>query len=301
MRDLRQPSKAALLMGAGGLCQACWTGDFGTGQPTGSGVWSDPGVNPCKLYGPLPTAGTTGNGIPLPPYKLGMVVNGDLGGEFVLGKLTLGSTTDLLPGQGYFLDKDFNLTLTSGTNASNILNAEVGVLNVWGPQTPAGTYWAWIQRAGHCSVLASAASAATGSAETTATAGQFKFPTSPTASQKNALPMTAYNASSSVTFTGATSSGSPYITGVQSVSGGAANPLDDLQVGQVITGTGMPANAIIAAIDKQGSGWRITIGTNTAGSYSVVQNATANGTGVTFTVTSHLTANVYWPTFVKQN
>jgi hypothetical protein len=301
MRDLRQPSKAALLMRAGGLCQACWTGDFGTGQPTGSGVWSDPGVNPCKLYGPLPTAGTTGNGILLPPYKLGMVVNGDLGGEFVLGKLTLGSTTDLLPGQGYFLDKDFNLTLMSGTNASNILNAEVGVLNVWGPQTPAGTYWAWIQRAGHCSVQAAAASAATGSAETTTTAGQFKFPTSPTASQKNALPMTAYNASSSVTFTGATSSGSPYITGVQSVSGGAANPLDDLQVGQVITGTGMPANAIIAAIDRQGSGWRITIGTNTAGSYSVLQNATANGTGVTFTVTSHLTANVYWPTFVKQN
>ena len=301
MRDLRQMSKAALLMETSGLCSAVWTGDFGTGQPTGSGVWSDPGVNPCKLYGPLPAAGATGQGVLLPPYKVGMVVNGDLGAEFVLGKLILGATTDLLPGQGYFLDKDFTLTLSSGTNANNILNAEVGVLNVWAPQTPAGTYYAWIQRAGHASVQAAAASVATGSAETTAVAGQFKFPTTPTASQKNALPMTAFNASSGVTFTGATTSGSPYITGVQSVSGGAANPLDDLQLGQVITGTGLPANSIIAAIDRQGLGWRISIGTNSAGNYATPQNATATGAGVTFTVTSHVTANVYWPTFVKQN
>ena len=301
MRDLRQLSKAALLLERSGLCSAVWTGDFGAGQPTGSGVWSDPGVNPCKLYGPLPSAGKTGDGVLLPPFKIGSIANGDLGSEFVLGKLVLASATDLLPGQGYFWDKDFNLTLTSGTNGNNILNAEVGVLNVWGPQTPAGIYYAWIQRAGHASVLAAAASAATGSAETTAVAGQFKFPTTPTASQKNALPMTAYTASSGVTFTGSTASGSPYITGVQSVSGGASNPLDDLQLGQVITGTGLPANSIIAAIDKQGSGWRITIGTNSAGNYAVNQNATANGTGVTFTVTSHVTANVFWPTLVKQN
>lgn len=301
MRDLRHMSRAALLMETCGLCSAVWQGDFGTGQPTGSGVWSDPGVNPCKLYGPLPPTGSTGAGVLLPPFKLGSIANGDLGSEFVLGKLVLASATDLLPGQGYFWDKDFTLTLTSGTNANNVLNAEVGVLNVWGPQTPAGTYYAWVQRAGHASVQAAAASVATGSAETTAVAGQFKFPASPTASQKNALPMTAYGASSSVTFTGSTTAGSPYITGVQSVSGGAANPLNDLQLGQVITGTGLPANAIIAAIDKQGPGWRITIGTNSAGNYAVSQNATANGSGVTFTVTSRVTANVFWPTLVKQN
>ena len=302
MRDLRQLSKAALRMETSGLCSAVWTGDFGTGQPTGSGVWSDPGVNPCKLYGPLPSAGKTGDGLLNPPFKIGSVVNGDLGSEFILGKLVLSATTDLLPGQGYFVDKDFTLTLTSGTNASNVLNAELGVLNVWGPQTPPGTYYAWLQRAGHASVQAAAASLSGGSAETVSgVAGQFKFPTTPTAGQKNALPMTAYVASSGVTFTGSTAAGSPYITGVQSVSGGAANPLNDLQLGQVITGTGLPANAIIAGIDKQGSGWRITIGTNSAGNYAVNQNATANGSGVTFTVTSHVTANVFWPTLVKQN
>ena len=288
---------------AGRLCSACWTGDFGKGAPTGSGVWSDPGANPCILYGPQVAAGVSNQGIPQPTWKLGMIVSGDLGAEFVYAKLVLASTTDLLPGQGYFLDKDFNATLVSGTNATNILNAEVGVLNVWGPNTPAGTYFCWLQRAGHASVQAAAASVATGSAETVSGVnGQFKFPTSVTVGQKNALPFTAYSASSSISFTGNTVSGSPYITGVVSATTGSTNnPLDDLQVGQVITGTNLPANAIIAAIDRQGSGWRITIGTNTAGSYQVSQNATGTASGTTFTVTSHVTANVYWPTLVKQN
>ena len=301
MRDLRHHPKAWLLTEGARLCDAVWQGDFGKGIATGSGVFSDPGGNPCLLYGPVPSAGVSGQGLIQPQFRVGMTLEGDLGAEFIYGKLVLGSTTDLLPGQGYFLDKDFNLTLMSGTNASNILNAEVGVLNVWSPNTPAGTYYAWLQRAGHASVQAAAASAATGSAETTTTAGQFKFPTTPTAGQKNALPFTAYNASSGVTFTGNTTNGSPYITAVQSVSGGAANPLDDLQLGQAVTGTNLPANAIIAAIDKVGGTWRVSIGTNTAGSYNVLQNATGAAVGTTFTVTSHVTANVYWPTFVKQN
>jgi hypothetical protein len=280
----------------------CWQGDFGKGIDTGSGIWSDPGANPCLLYGPATAAGVSNQGVPLPNWKPGMTVNGDGGSEFIYCKLVIASAnTDLLPGQGYFWDKDFTATLMSGTNASNILNAEVGVLNVWSPLTAAGTYYIWLQRAGHCSVQAAGSSAATGSAETTGTAGQFKFPTSPTASQKNALPFTAYNASSSITFTGNTVNGSPYITNVVSVSGGAANPLDDIQLGQVITGTNLPSNAIIAAIDRQGSGWRITIGTNTAGSYATIQNCTGTANGTTFTVTSHVTANVFWPTFVKQN
>ena len=69
----------------------------------------------------------------------------------------------------------------------------------------------------------------------------------------------------------------------------------------MITGTGLPANAIIAGLVKQGPTWAALIGTNTPGSYATNQNATASGSGVTFTVTSHLTANIYWPTLVKQN
>jgi len=271
---------------------AVWQGDFGKGVPTGSGVWSDPGVNPCVLDGPVPAAGVSGQGLVFPKFKVGMIASGDLGAEFIYGKLVLGATTDLLPGQGYFLDKDFAATLISATNGNNTLNAEVGVLNVWGPSTPAGTYYGWFQRAGHASVSSVAGSVATGAAETGAAAGQFKFPAAATVGQKSAGPMTAFVASSGVTFSGTTTNGSPYITAIAAIT--------DLQLGQVITGTGLPSNSIIAAIDKQANGWRVTIGTNTAGSYATTQNATASGTA-TFTVTSHVTANIFWPTLNKQN
>jgi len=270
---------------------ACWTGDFGKGQETGSGVWSDPGANPCILYGPQAAAGVTSNGVPIPNFKLGMVVSGDLGTEFVYCKLVLSGTTDLLPGQVYQIDKDYNATLL--VNASSVLNEEVMVLSVWGPATPAGTYYGWFGRAGHLSVQAAAGSVATGFGETTATAGQLKFPASATATFKSVSPASAYQASSGITFTGNTANGSPTITGIASIN--------DLQVGQAVTGAGLPANAIIAALRRTGTAWAADIGTNTAGSYATLQNATANGTGVTFTVTSHVTCNFDWPTLNKQN
>ncbi len=43
-----------------------YQGDFGKGVATGSGVWSDPGANPCILYGPQVAAGLSSNGAPLP-------------------------------------------------------------------------------------------------------------------------------------------------------------------------------------------------------------------------------------------
>lgn len=280
---------------------AVFQGDFGVGVSTGSGVWSDTGANPCKVYGPYPAAGSTGNGYTYPPYRYGMVVNGDFGSEFIAAKLVLAAATDLIPGQGYFLNESFVATLLSTTNANNTLGNEVGVLNVWYPQCPAGTYLVWLQRAGRCSVKVDSASA-TGQGETSATtAGSFKFPTSPTAGQKSISPTTALVAASGTTFTGNTVNGSPYITNVVTATATPINPIEDLQVGQVITGTGMPANAIIAAIDHVGTGWRVTIGTNTAGSYNVLQNATATNTGTTFTVTSHAVCNLYWPTLLKQN
>jgi hypothetical protein len=294
MRDLRNPSGAWRFEEAARLCSLVWQGDFGTGQPTGSGVWSDPGANPCKLTGPALAAGVSSGGIPVPNWKLGMIVSGDLGAEFVLCKLTLSATTDLLPGQAYVLDKDFNLALLSTTVANNPTNSECGVLNIWSPATPAGTYYAWLQRAGHCSVQAIAGSVANGFGETNATtAGTLKFPASATVGQRSVAPSGGFTASSGVTFTGATTSGSPYITAIASIA--------DLQVGQVITGTNLPANAIIAALFKQGTSWTALIGTNTAGSYSTVQNATGTASGTTFTVTSHVTANVYWPTISKTN
>ena len=302
MRNLRNPRRWESGLISPAICSLVFQGDFGTGQPTGSGVFSDLGANPCRAYGPVPTSGTTGNGILLPPYRVGSVINGDAGSEFILCKLILASATDLLPGQVYFINESFALTLLSTTNANNLINCEVGVLNVWYPQCPAGTYYVWLQRAGHCSVQAIAGSVANGFGETNAsTAGALKFPASATAGQKSVSPSSGFVASSGVTFTGNTVNGSPYITNVVTATATPLNPIEDLQVGQVITGTNLPSNAIIAAIDRQGSGWRITIGTNTAGSYNVLQNCTGTATGTTFTVTSHVTANLYWPTLFKQN
>lgn len=274
-------------------------GDFGRGISTGSGVWSDPGANPCIASGPVPSAGNTGSGIPFPNFRVGTILNGSEATEFVLCKLVLASITDLLPGQAYFWDAQFTATLFSGTNASNILADEVGVLNVFGPNTAAGTYYVWLQRAGHASVVAIAGSVATGAGETCATAGAMKFPASATASQKSAGPCTAFVASSGVTFTGATTNGSPYITNVVSAMPGGG--ITDLQLGQTITGTNLPANACIASIDSLGGKWRIGIGTATATNYGTLQNATGTAAGTTFTVTSHVTANVFWPTLNKQN
>jgi hypothetical protein len=278
-------------------------GDFGKGIPTGSGIWSDPGANPCIAYGPLPVAGVTptGSGLIFPNFRVGMTINGSEGTEFVLCKLVLAGTTDLLPGQAYFWDAQFTAILFSATNGNNTLSTECGILNVFAPNLAAGTYWVWMQRAGHASVMALAASVATGAAETTATAGSVKFPAvaTPTAGQKSAGPCTAFVASSGVTFTGNTTNGSPYITNVVSAMTGGG--ITDLQLGQTITGTNLPANACVAAIDKLGGQWRIAIGTGTATNYAVLQNATGTAAATTFTVTSHVTANVFWPTLNKQN
>ena len=300
MRDLRNLNgRAALMASASALvCELVWQGDFGKGAPTGSGVWSDPGVNPCALLSP-PAAGT-GGGVPQPQFKPGMIVNGDYGAEFILCRLVLAGTTDLLPGDCYFLDGSYNLTLFSTTNANNVIGAQVVVGQVFAPATPAGTYWLWGQRAGNALVRAIAASVANGQGETNATtAGAMKFPASATASQKSAGPAQAIAASSGITFTGSTTSGSPYVTNVVSASSGGG--VTDLAPGQTITGANLPANACIAAIDKAGGQWRISIGTSTTGAQSTLQNATGTASGTTFTVTTHVPAVLYWPTLNKQN
>jgi len=151
-------------------------------------------------------------------------------------------------------------------------------------------------------IRAIAASLANGSGETNATtAGTMKFPAaaSPTAGQKSAGPANAIVASSGITFTAASVNGSPYLTNVVSASSGGG--ITDLAPGMTITGTGLPANSCIAAIDKSGGLWRVTIGTSTTGAQSTVQNATATNASTTFTVTTHVSANLYWPTLNKQN
>lgn len=263
-----------------------WTGK------NGSGIWSDPGADPTVAYGPVPAAGQTGQGILLPPFKVGMVVTGDLGTEFVLCKLVLAAATDLIPGQAYQWDKDYTATLL--TTAGSVLNQEVGFAQIYASQLAIGTYYIWLGRAGHMPVNTIAGTVANGYGETSATAGALKFPAAPTAGSKSVSPTSAYVASAGFTFTANVTNGSPTLTNVSS--------LTDLALGALISGTGIPANANIQAIRSVGGGkFAIDIGTSTAGNLNVLQNATATNAAVTITVTGTLPVNVDWPTLNKQN
>lgn len=302
-RNLRAPLKAHLFDASAGLCSLVWQGDFGAGVPTSSGIY-EAGISPYTLYGPV-VAGASGviGGIPQIPFRLGTVVQGDLDTEFVLCRWVPAATTDLVPGLAFILDENYTatLSLTSGI----VLNAPVAFGMVMKPAVLAGTYYIWLARAGRLAVRAAASSIATGMGETSATAGVLKFLNSHTGSTATVGPCSAFAASSNITFKADTVNGSPIIQNLASQISinGVVGGITDLVPGMVITGTGMPSNAIIAFIDQKGPGgtYRAGIGTNTTGNQLVAQNATATNLQTTLTVTSHVQALVYWPTLTTQN
>src|SRR5262252_6379048 len=152
----------------------------------GSGVFSDPGADVTKPL-LIPSATTpTGSGVPVTPGKLGTVMSGDLGTEFVLGKLVLAANTDLLYGQAYQLDKDYNLTAL--TTANWVTQSEVVFSQCFAPATLAGTYYLWCARAGHVGVQVATGSAAQGKLETTASAGICKAPGAATSGSRAISP-----------------------------------------------------------------------------------------------------------------
>jgi hypothetical protein len=298
-RDLRKPPKAHLFEHR--LCDVAWQGDFGKGVQTGGGIFSDPGANPWVLGGPIGASGSlTVATIPVVQAKLGLTMSGDYESEWIFCRIVLASATDLKPGMLFIIDENYTAALATGTG--KVLGSQVGVGYFFAPAVAAGTYYGYLARAGHLLVKDAGASVAAGSADTTATAGGVKFSAAHTAGQGTSSPFTAYGASSNITFKGNTVNGSPYITAVASQIAVAGVPLGgiaDLCPGMTITGAGLPANSLIQSIDQQGGLWRITLGTDTAGAFNTVQNATANGTGVTFTVTSHVQALMYWPTITN--
>lgn len=257
----------------------------------GSGTFGDPGFDPTVLQGPVPSAGTTGTGIPYPPARLGTCTNGSEGTEFVLCKLVLAAVTDMLPGEFYTYDR--NYLAVKLTTAAGVLNQEAAVGVVFANAQPAGTYYIWLGRAGHLPVRALAASVATGYGETTTTAGVAKFPATATVGAFSINPSSVYVASAGITFTGNITNGSPTITNVSSIA--------DLALGMSIAGTGIPANANICAIRNSGGSFQIDIGTSTANALTTLQNATATTAGLTITGTLTLPGNVYWPTLNKLN
>jgi hypothetical protein len=246
-------------------------------------------------------AGYGSNAIPQVQFRVGTVSPGDYETEWVFCRLAVTGPVDYLPGQVFVVDENFNASLATTTTAATNKNLNVMVGYAYAPATATGTYYLWLARAGNLAVQAASSSLANGQAESTATGGQVKFLITHTSTSWTLSPLTAYGASSSITFKADTVNGSPILTNLTSqVTGplGATGGITDLLPGMVFTGTGAPANSIISAIDKGGPGgtYRAFIGTNTTGAMFTAQNATATGTQVTFTVTSHVAAKVMWPT-----
>lgn len=297
-RNLRDTLlRGAALSSLSGVCDLVWQGDFGTGQSSGSGIFSELGANPCTLY-VVPAAGAS---IPQPQFVLGQEVMGSYGCSFVYCRLVLAAVTDLLPGDVYQIDE--NYLVTKLTTAAALLNFEVGIGQVFAPAAAIGTYYMFCLRKGRSIVRAAAASLISGIAESTATAGQVKFLTAHTGGSLTAGGIAAMAASSNITFTGTTVNGSPTITNVASQISlnGAVGNVTDLTPGMTITGANLPANACIAAIRRAGNTWSIDIGTSTVGAQKTPQNATGSAAGTTFTVTSHVQAAVNLPTVTTQN
>lgn len=259
-----------------------------TFQPSlGSGVTGEPGADVTRLFIPPQAGAPTGSGVPLAPGRPGTVMSGDNGTEFILGKLTLAAQTDLLFGQAYQLDKDYNATLL--TTAGAVLQEEAVFGQLFAPATPAGTYYLWLARAGHIGVQVATGSAAGGLLESTAVAGQVKAPSTPTAGSKALLPAALLLASAS--FTGNTTTGSPTITGIAS--------LLDVNVGASISGAGIPVNAVIGNIRRQGGTFAVDMVSSTA--LTTPLAATATATGVAVTTSGVLPCVVSWPTLTKGN
>ncbi|MEF0939627.1 hypothetical protein [Rhizobium sp. BR 362] len=251
------------------------------------------GANPFQVDGPF----VSGSGIPGPNFTLGSLAWGDAEAEWVYCKLVLASQTTLQPGMWLQWDKDYNANLL--TTATAVVGYGVGVFaGAMQPPTitggpvgtitlAAGTYYLWVQRAGQAPALVSATTtAALVIAETTTTAGQGNVPASATVGTKQITPVSFQTAN--ITFTATTVNGSNVLTLLSGASS-ASGPF----IGASIAGTGIPASTTVTGI---------TYGPNgVVQSITLNNNATANGTAITMTVTGVLEARLMWPYIAKTN
>jgi hypothetical protein len=231
-----------------------------------------PGASPFSLEGPV-TAGTGQLG---PQFKPGTTVAlGDNGAEFIYCKLVLSGTTTLADGQLYTIDGTFSASLLTTTNSPRGQSVVVGRVNQ--ANVAAGTYYFWVQRAGNAPVVMSGSANAL--AETTATGGKANFTNSPTVGSKLIVGLYVFNASP--TFTANTKNGSPTLTGISS--------LDEVALGAGVAGTGIPGSTTVIGIDRVN------------GTITMSANASADGTGITVTLSGTVAANVMWPYIDKTN
>lgn len=247
------------------------------------------GCNPFLVEGPV----TLGSGVFAPSFDLGVVTYGDKGAEFIYCKLVLGSSTTLREGQFYTYDKDYTATLLTTSNSPR--GQEVGVGRYDNPTAlAAGTYYIWLQRAGHCPVKYTGSNNAL--CETTATGGLCNFTNTPTTTTK--LIVGVYGLDFATTFTANTVNGSTTLTNISS--------FNSVCLGQTLSATGIAASQTIAAIYTQGFnlGGGGMVGVPFGKSPDTIElsaAATATGTSVTVTPSGCGVAVLMWPYIDKTN
>ena len=228
----------------------------------------------------------------VPPIKYGEVAAGDAESEFVYVAFAPASVPlTLQQGQLVAWDNNYNAALLS--TAVSPRGQSVGTIYLGGRSgdaaaapfattlTVAGTYGVWVQRSG-ISLCAAATSAGAGNlANTTTVAGQADAPANPTAGTK--LITGLYFPYGSVVFTATTTTGSPVLTLVSSITG--------LYPGQSVAGTGIPGGTVISLVQGVTGSTTITLS----------NNATASGSGVAMTANGYLEAYVKWPYVDKTN
>ena len=250
-----------------------------------------PGANPFAgviAARANPQTGSDGSGISQPPFAVGTILRGRFKSEFCLVQLTLSATTTLLNGAAVQWDKDYNASLL--TTANGVQGYDLGHLQFQALNVPAGTYYVWAMQAGNGAVQMTGVANST-IPETTATTGVLNFPASAnTAGSKAVIAEASYMASKAITVN--TTNGSAVLSGVSNAD------LNDLNVGATITGAGIPAGSVIAAINTVNGVNSVNL-TNGVG--GAAATATATATGVTATTAGVLTASIKWPYVGKTN
>lgn len=219
----------------------------------------------ARTYLPEGPYGTAGN-TPLPSFADGTVIMGELGAEYEFVRIAVAVTFTVNQGDVYVWDNSgLAVQAVTGSGAHPFgasvgtaflggrraeLNGLVSPGNIWSYAFPTvGVYGMWMQRAGKSVINCATINAQTKPLNTTAVQGRVNAPAS--ALSGSMAIANAFTCLSSWTFSGAGTSGSNLITGVQAASGFSQNALNGLVIGQQLSGTGITTGTVIT--DIQGS------------------------------------------------
>jgi len=138
--------------------------------------FSKPGANPYAIHSGV------GEVSKVPGFKLGDVLRGDAGAEFIFCKFTASGSTTLVDGSAFTVDKNFVATLLTTSNSP--FGSMVGIGRAAGVVADTVVVYLWLQIHGEANVLGKANAVAATSPETSATAGAINAPASHTTGAK---------------------------------------------------------------------------------------------------------------------